>query len=39
MEKPYQILLYYYFTPLDNPAAVVEAQESLCRHLGLLGRI
>ncbi|MBX3102723.1 MAG: rhodanese-related sulfurtransferase [Bacteroidetes bacterium] len=39
MERPYQILLYYYFRPLQEPQAVVEAQERLCRELGLLGRI
>ncbi|MFN7640362.1 MAG: rhodanese-like domain-containing protein, partial [bacterium] len=37
--NPYQILLYYYFTPLDDPAAIVADQQQLCTQLGLLGRI
>lgn len=37
--KPYQILLYYYFTPLADVPAVVKEQEALCRSMNLLGRI
>jgi UPF0176 protein len=37
--KDYQILLYYRFIPVDDPAALRDDQEALCRRLNLLGRI
>jgi len=35
----YLCLLYYAFVPVDDPEALVRAQEILCRELGLRGRI
>lgn len=36
---PYQILLYYLYTPLDDPAGYVDAHRELCERLDLRGRI
>lgn len=38
MQK-YSILLFYKFVKLPNPEAVAEWQRSLCRELGLTGRV
>ena len=38
-DAPFQVLLYYLYTPLDDPAACVEEQIALCSRLGLRGRI
>ena len=35
----YQVLLYYCYTPLDNPAQFREEHHRLCLELGLLGRV
>lgn len=35
----HQVLLYYFFTPIADPDAVVTDQMRLCRELGLHGRI
>lgn len=35
----YNCLLYYAFVTIDDPSALVRAQEILCRDLGLRGRI
>ena len=35
----YQVLLYYRFTPIDDPAAFAEEHRALCERLGLRGRI
>ncbi len=35
----YQTLLYYKFTPIQNPEAVMKSQRVLCEELGLRGRI
>lgn len=37
--KNYQILLYYKYTPLDNPEQEVSRQRMLCEDLHLTGRI
>jgi UPF0176 protein len=34
-----KVILYYAFTPLDDPEAIRLWQETLCRSLGLKGRI
>lgn len=34
-----RILLYYCFTPIEDPTAVMLWQRTLCEHLGLTGRI
>lgn len=39
MEAPFQILLYYLYTPIDDPEAYAGWQRELCGRLGLLGRI
>ncbi len=39
MAEPYQILLYYHYTPIPDPAAFLEEHRDLCRSLGLRGRI
>jgi len=38
-ENPYEILLYYIYTQIDNPEALRLEQKSLCEKLGLKGRI
>ncbi len=38
-ELPFQILLYYLYTPIADPEAFAEEQRLLCDRLGLLGRI
>lgn len=35
----FQILLYYKYTRIDNPAEFVEEHRALCESLGLFGRI
>lgn len=35
----YRVLLYYKFVPINDPVAFAAEHESLCRSLGLLGRI
>jgi UPF0176 protein len=35
----YQVLLYYYYTPIADPEAFREEQHRLCLSLNLLGRI
>lgn len=35
----YNVLLYYYFTWIEDPSAVAEMHWTLCSALGLLGRI
>ncbi len=35
----HQILLYYKYTTVDNPALLAESQRALCESLGLTGRI
>jgi UPF0176 protein len=39
MEPPFQILLYYLYTSIDDPEAYAEEQRELCERLGLRGRI
>lgn len=39
ISSDYQILLYYKFVPLDDPAAIVAEQEDFCRSHSLKGRI
>ena len=39
MKLAYQILLYYKYTPVDDPHKVRDEQMELCRQLGLTGRI
>lgn len=38
-EPPFQILLYYFYNRIADPAAFVDEQRALCEDLGLLGRI
>jgi UPF0176 protein len=35
----YEIILYYKYVPVDNPAILAEDQRKLCESLGLKGRI
>jgi UPF0176 protein len=37
--NPYEILLYYLYDHIDNPKALREEQEELCKKLNLTGRI
>lgn len=37
--KPYRVLLYYCYTPIENPEAFREEHHLLCLRLNLLGRI
>ena len=39
MNNNYTILLYYKYTQIDNPRALMEAQKTLCTRLGMKGRI
>lgn len=40
MQEPhFQILLYYCYTPIEDPDAFASEQRELCERLGLLGRI
>lgn len=38
-EQDYMILLYYYFTPIEDPLALMDEQRNLCKDLSLKGRI
>ena len=38
-ENPYEILLYYIYTPISNPEELHEEQRILCEKLNLKGRI
>lgn len=35
----YEIILYYKYTPIDDPKKLVESERQLCEKLGLKGRI
>ncbi|MDO8499261.1 MAG: rhodanese-related sulfurtransferase [bacterium] len=35
----YTIILYYKYTPIADPEALVQSQQALCNQLGLTGRI
>jgi len=37
--RPYRVLLYYLYTPLDDPEEFAREHRDLCERLGLLGRI
>lgn len=37
--KPYRVLLYYIYSPIDNPEQYREEHHLLCLRLNLLGRI
>ncbi|RIV23363.1 rhodanese-related sulfurtransferase [Fibrisoma montanum] len=37
--KPYRVLLYYIYTPIEDPAQYREEHHLLCLRLNLLGRI
>lgn len=39
MEKPYSVLLYYCYTPIEDPASFREEHHLLCLDLNLRGRI
>ncbi|MEO0445043.1 MAG: rhodanese-related sulfurtransferase [Verrucomicrobiota bacterium] len=39
LEPPFQVLLYYLYTPLDDPAAYRQEHWDLCSRLHLRGRI
>ncbi|MFC4993672.1 rhodanese-related sulfurtransferase [Rubritalea tangerina] len=38
-DAPYQVLLYYLYTEIENPEAYRDAHRELCEGLGLKGRI
>lgn len=38
-ESPYQVLLYYLYTPLEDPEGYRDEHRLFCEELGLLGRI
>ena len=38
-DAPYQVLLYYLYTDIENPAAFRDAHRALCEKLELRGRI
>ncbi|GAA4450546.1 rhodanese-related sulfurtransferase [Nibrella saemangeumensis] len=37
--KPYRVLLYYIYTPIENPEHYCDEHHQLCLRLNLLGRI
>ncbi|WP_062349964.1 rhodanese-related sulfurtransferase [Bacillus kwashiorkori] len=37
--KPYRVLLYYYYTKIDNPEEYAAGHLQFCKELGLKGRI
>lgn len=39
LEKPFRILLYYYYNPIENTDAIIREQEEFCEAHHLLGRI
>lgn len=39
MTQPFKILLYYKYTPIQNPVELMNAQRELCQRLNLKGRI
>lgn len=39
MTQPYRVLLYYQYTPIENPEDFVEAHLTYCKKIGLKGRI
>ncbi len=39
MTSPYQILLYYKYTDVNDPQALMHSQKDLCTKLGMKGRI
>ena len=38
-ESPYQVLLYYLYTPIEDPEAFRDEHRTFCEEHGLLGRI
>jgi len=39
LSPPYQVLLYYLYSPIEDPELYREQHRELCENLGLLGRI
>ena len=39
MSDPYQVLLYYLYTPIEDPDQFAEMQTNLCNEHDLRGRI
>jgi len=39
VESPYQVLLYYLYTPIEDPDGYREEHREVCEKLNLLGRI
>ena len=37
--KPYRVLLYYIYSPIENPDLYREVHHLLCLRLNLLGRV
>lgn len=37
--KPYQVLLYYLYTPIENPEEFTAQHLAFCKELELKGRI
>ena len=35
----YQVLLYYHYTPIEDPESFAEKHLKYCKKLGVLGRI
>ncbi len=38
-QKPYRVLLYYMYVPIENPEEFTQEHKNLCQELGLKGRI
>ncbi|WP_282139433.1 rhodanese-related sulfurtransferase [Cytobacillus oceanisediminis] len=38
-QKPYRVLLYYMYVPIEDPEAFAEEHKAFCNELGLKGRI
>lgn len=38
-EKPYRVLLFYQYVPIEDPASLVEEHRAFCQELGVKGRI
>jgi len=38
-QKPYRVLLYYMYVPIDQPEEFTQEHKNLCQELGLKGRI
>ncbi|HEY4549784.1 MAG TPA: hypothetical protein VIG98_05855, partial [Bacillus sp. (in: firmicutes)] len=38
-QKPYRVLLYYMYVPIENPEEFTQEHLNYCKDIGLMGRI